>query len=90
MLPVMKHIAISALALFMTSPFAALAQERSVIRLAEIEGRTWLITPEGNPFFAHGITHVTNGNLRGDYNAVSKACKELGFNAYGYGCPTLS
>ena len=30
------------------------------IGLAEIEGRTWLITQEGKPFFAHGITHATN------------------------------
>jgi hypothetical protein len=64
------------------------SQKHSVIRLAEIEGRTWLITPDGKPFFAHGITHVTNRSLRTDYNAVSKACKALGFNAYGYGCPT--
>ena len=61
--------------------------ERSVIGLAEIEGRTWLITPEGKPFFAHGITHVRNGSLRSKYDTVSKACKKLGFNAYGYGCP---
>ena len=58
------------------------------IGLAEIEGRTWLITPEGKPFFAHGITHTTNRSLRTKYNAVSKALKNLGFNAYGYGCPT--
>lgn len=68
-------------------PGAKVSQKRSVIRLAEIEGRTWLITPEGKPFFAHGITHVRNRSLRNKYNAVSKACKNLGFNAYGYGCP---
>lgn len=84
----MKPIAIWALALFITCPLASVAQEQSVIRLAEIEGRTWLITPEGKPFFPHGITHVTNRDLRTNYNAVSKACKDLGFNAYGYGCPT--
>ena len=61
--------------------------EQSAIGLTEIEGRTWLITPEGKPFFAHGITHATNRSLSADYGALSKACKDLGFNAYGYGCP---
>lgn len=65
---------------------AAPARTQS-IGLAEIDGRTWLITPDGKPFFAHGITHVTNRSLSKDYGAVSKACKDLGFNAYGYGCP---
>ena len=57
------------------------------IGLAEIEGRTWLVTPDGKPFFPHGITHATNRSLSKNYNALSKACKDLGFNAYGYGCP---
>ncbi len=61
---------------------------RSAIGLAEIEGRTWLITPEGQPFFAHGITHTTNRSLSHQYKAVAKACRSLGFNAYGYGCPS--
>ncbi|MEM8669379.1 MAG: beta-agarase [Planctomycetota bacterium] len=78
--------ALATIVLAMTSPIAN-AQERSIIRLKEIEGRTWLIDPEGNPFFAHGITHVSNKDLSDDYDAVSVACKELGFNAYGYGCP---
>ncbi|MEM1227903.1 MAG: endo-1,4-beta-xylanase [Planctomycetota bacterium] len=60
----------------------------STIGLAEIEGRNWLITPEGKPFFAHGVTHTTNRTLQTNYNAVSRACRDLGFNAYGYGCPT--
>ncbi|MEM6691967.1 MAG: hypothetical protein AAF664_21240, partial [Planctomycetota bacterium] len=75
------------LALVIAAPLAAKAQEKSVIRLGEIAGRTWLITPEGKPFFAHGITHSGNRSLSSDYVALSKACKELGFNAYGYGCP---
>jgi len=83
----MKHIAIWAFALLMISPVASEARERSAIRLAELEGRTWLITPGGGAFFAHGITHVSNRSLRTDYKAVSKACEDLGFNAYGYGCP---
>ena len=64
------------------------APTKRTIGLAEINGRTWLITPEGKPFFAHGITHTTNRSLNKNYNTVSKACKDLGFNAYGYGCPS--
>lgn len=70
-----------------TEGTSSASAERSTIGLAEIAGRTWLITPEGKPFFAHGITHTANRSLRADYTAVSKACKDLGFNAYGYGCP---
>ncbi|MEM6689660.1 MAG: beta-agarase [Planctomycetota bacterium] len=65
----------------------AIAQKQTAIRLGEIDGRTWLIDADGDPFFAHGITHTTNRSLSGNYQAVSKACKELQFNAYGYGCP---
>ena len=83
----MKHIVIGALALFITSPFSAIAQKQSVIRLAEINGRAWLVTPEGKPFFAHGITHLSNQRAKIDLASISKACKEMGFNAYGYGCP---
>ncbi|MEO1617616.1 MAG: endo-1,4-beta-xylanase, partial [Planctomycetota bacterium] len=61
--------------------------KRSAIGLNEIDGRTWLVTPDGEPFFAHGITHATNRSLSSQYDALSKACKDLGFNAYGYGCP---
>ena len=86
-LTAMNYIVIGALALFITSPFPALAQKPSTIKLAEIDGRTWLISPGGKPFFAHGITHAGLRQLRGNYQAVSKACKDLGFNAYGYGCP---
>ena len=28
--------------------------------LTKIKGRDWLLTPEGRPFFAHGITHAGN------------------------------
>jgi len=55
------------------------------ITLSEIDGRAWLVDSEGKPFFAHGITHGKHG--RADLDAFSKACKEVGFNAYGYGCP---
>ena len=51
-LPAIKYIVIGALALFITSPFPAMAQKPSTIKLAEIDGRTWLVSPEGKPFFA--------------------------------------
>ena len=57
------------------------------IILVEIKGRHWLVSPDGNPFFAHGITHAGNRLADLDFQKFSKACKELGFNAYGYGCP---
>ena len=64
-------VGIWTLALIIAAPLASAAQERSAIGLAEIEGRSWLITPEGKPFFAHGITHMGSLRLRTDYNAVS-------------------
>ena len=57
------------------------------IRLARIDGRHWLIGSDGKPFFAHGITHVGNARSKHDFMDVAAACKRLGFNAYGYGCP---
>ena len=57
------------------------------IALTEIDGRAWLVDSEGKPFFAHGITHANNQRANLDFGAFSRTCKELGFNAYGYGCP---
>ena len=58
------------------------------IRLQKIKGRTWLVRPDGRPFFAHGVTHIGGRRRkRQDVIAIGKACKKLGFNAYGYGCP---
>lgn len=54
--------------------------------LTKIKGRDWLLTPEGKPFFAHGITHARN-LAKLDFKKFSEACKDIGFNAYGYGCP---
>lgn len=58
------------------------------IALTKIEGRHWLVGPDGKPFFAHGITHVSNNRAKFDFGEISVACKKLGFNAYGYGCPS--
>ena len=57
------------------------------ITLGKIKGRHWLFMPNGKPFFAHGITHASNLDANIDFEEFSKACKEVGFNAYGYGCP---
>lgn len=58
-----------------------------LISLTTIDGRDWLVDSQGNPFFAHGITHASNNSNAFDYTEFSTACKRLGFNAYGYGCP---
>ena len=61
--------------------------ESPSIVLSKVNGRHWLIGTDGKPFFAHGITHVNTRRAKFDYLAFSRQCKELGFNAYGYGCP---
>lgn len=58
------------------------------ITLTKIDGRHWLVRRGGQPFFAHGITHVNNQKAKFDFSRISERCRELGFNAYGYGCPT--
>ncbi len=68
-------------------PLTGQETEQQNITLTEIEGRTWLVGPDGKPFFAHGITHVGNTRAKVDFARVSEACKDLGFNAYRYGCP---
>ena len=62
-------------------------QESSPIVIKQIKGRYWLAKPDGKLFFAHGITHARNLKGQQELNKFSKACKEIGFNAYGYGCP---
>lgn len=57
------------------------------ITLSKINGRHWLVGPDGKPFFAHGITHAGNGRAKLDLKKFSAACKAVGFNSYGYGCP---
>lgn len=57
------------------------------IKLKQIDGRHWLVDSDGQPFFAHGVTHVGHSGSREKSADVSQACKDLGFNSYGYGCP---
>jgi hypothetical protein len=70
-----------------TLPLTAQDTALTPIALTKIENRHWLVNPEGKPFFAHGITHANNKQAGLDFEQFSKACKELGFSAYGYGCP---
>ncbi|MDF1852638.1 MAG: hypothetical protein P1U85_17510 [Verrucomicrobiales bacterium] len=65
----------------------ARCEDEKYITLTQIENRDWLVGPDGKPFFPHGITHAGNRQAGLDFDQFSKACKELGFNAYGYGCP---
>jgi len=80
---------LTSLTILMLSSLILTAQESAPqnISLTEIDGRSWLVDPQGKPFFAHGITHVGTNRAQIDYDRLSQACKELGFNAYGYGCP---
>ena len=64
-----------------------LAEEYNHITIKKTADRLWLAKPNGELFFAHGITHARNLSAKLDYRDFSKACKKLGFNAYGYGCP---
>lgn len=84
----MKDLICSLLTLLIAFACSLDAQEKAPrITLTEIEGRHWLLDSDGKPFFAHGITHVNNQKAEFDYADFSKRSKELGFNAYGYGCP---
>ncbi len=63
------------------------AQQPKSISIKEIDGRTWLIDLSGQPFFAHGVTHINNKKHGVDPKKIGDALKELGFNSYGYGTP---
>jgi len=69
------------------APEPASGKNSGSFTLTKIKGRHWLLMPDGSPFFAHGITHAGNRGAKLDFQKFSQACKELGFNAYGYGCP---
>ena len=60
----MRLSAICILTLLSAIKTVAFAQDRSNIRLAEIDDRFWLIDPHGSPFFAHGITIQSPPNER--------------------------
>lgn len=81
----MKRIAYCLMVLLSQSLVSA--QAPSVIKLKELDGRTWLVDKDGQPFFAHGVTHVGYGHNGEDVGEIANALKQLGFNSYGYGCP---
>jgi GH35 family endo-1,4-beta-xylanase len=55
-------------------------------RLGEINGKHFLVTPEGNAFRAIGINH-THMNTRTDYDNIIAELKALGFNSGDYQGP---
>jgi hypothetical protein len=73
--------------LFIAFASSILANQNEVITIQKIGGRPWLVKHGGKPFFAHGITHARNLSSKSEIDKFSKACKEIGFNSYGYGCP---
>ena len=83
----MKTKTVLSFLLFIAFASSILANQTEVITIQKIGGRSWLIKPDGMPFFAHGITHARNLSSKSDIDKFSKACKEIGFNSYGYGCP---
>lgn len=71
----------------LSSALNAQEQRAQSITLTKIDGRHWLVDSKGQPFFAHGITHLSTQKVDFDLTKISTQCKKLGFNAYGYGCP---
>ncbi|MEM8669376.1 MAG: DUF1080 domain-containing protein [Planctomycetota bacterium] len=84
-LPLLR--ALVAIAMLAISATTASAHEPSVIKIKEIEGRSWLVDTNDQPFFAHGVTHVGYGHNGESVTEIADALKDLGFNSYGYGCP---
>jgi hypothetical protein len=75
---------VSGLAVVLLQPTAG-AEE--FVRLTVFDGRYSLVAPNGKPFFPHGVNHISASGRGEDATRVAKTCRELGFNAYGYGTP---
>ena len=82
----MKTKTVVSFLLFVLFASPTLANKAGFITIKKFEGRSWLIMPDGQPFFAHGISHEHNLKTSTDLDKFSKSCKEIGFNSYGYGC----
>ena len=65
-LPILTLSALLALALTGEEKKPGADKVAKSISLAEIDGRTWLVDSSGKPFFAHGITHVSNNRAKFD------------------------
>jgi hypothetical protein len=61
-------------------------QGNGYFRLGEINGKHFLVTPEGNAFRAIGINH-THMSTRTDYDNIIAELKALGFNSGDYQGP---
>jgi len=59
---------------------------KGFFRLDEIDGRHFLITPEGHPFRALGLNHFHMMKSR-DYDRALQNLREWGFNSGGYQAP---
>jgi hypothetical protein len=75
---------------FATDPYGGdLSTKRNAtgfFRLDEIDGRHFLITPEGHPFRALGLNHFHMMKSR-DYDRALQNVRDWGFNSGGYQAP---
>ena len=83
----MKTKTVVSILLFIAFAPSIFANQTEVITIQKFGSRPWLTKHDGKPFFAHGITHARNLSSKPEIDKFSKACKEIGFNSYGYGCP---
>jgi hypothetical protein len=56
-----------------TRPGRAIVQSSGFFRTTEVDGRWWLVDPQGKPFFAVGTDHV---------NYLAHFCEKLGYAPY--------
>ena len=69
-------------AILLATNLTAADDKPQKITLQKLDGRTWLVDAKGKPFFAHGITHVSNNRAEFDY---AKITTKLGIRPCG-GC----
>jgi hypothetical protein len=74
--------------------FAESASAGGVFRLDAINGREYLVNPDGRPFFSLGVNHIQNifqedfsGDRGKECEDVLKNLTAWGFNTGGYGSP---
>ena len=84
------HLVLAAAILSLVPPAATAGEATCFIHLEEIDGRSWLsVDSKGKPLFAHGITHIGTVKIGAPYEKIAEACKDAGFNAYGYSADAL-
>ena len=81
------HLLLAAVVLSLAPLAATAAEATGFIHLEEIDGRSWLVNSKGRlPSCPRHHPH-RHGEDRHPYEKIAEACKDAGFNAYGYGCP---